>query len=267
MMGRPPLPTHIKLVQGTARPHRMNPSEPKPPLAVPERLRVGSDLFATLRDGDVLQFGIGKVPAAVLPRLTACRNLKIHSGMVVDGVMNLLDAGAIVDEPGAVTSGLVIGGPELMRRAGDDPRFRFAGVDHTHDGRVLGAIDNLVAINSALEIDLTGQVNAEAANGRQVSGAGGLADFMRGAGLSKGGRGIVALGATARGGAISRIVPTLGPGCPVTVPRNDVGLIITEFGVADLRGLDMAARANALIAVADPRHRDDLARAHRGLLG
>src|SRR5690606_30669689 len=131
-------------------------------------------------------------------------------------------------------------------------RIRFAPVSETHDIGVLAAIPRLVAVNSALEVDLFGQANAEFMGGRQVSGVGGLTDFLRGAALSEGGVPIVALNATARGGAVSRIVPKLEAHC-VSVPRADMGVVVTEHGVADLRGLSLDERARALVAVADPR--------------
>jgi acyl-CoA hydrolase len=124
--------------------------------------------------------------------------------------------------------------------------------------RVFVKTKNLVAINSALEVDLSGQINAEALGSRQISGAGGISDFLRGAALSPGGRPIVALAATAKAGTISRIVPLLAPGTPVTISRNDVGIVVTEYGIADLRDKSLAARADALIAIAAPQHQANL---------
>ncbi|MBX3481691.1 MAG: hypothetical protein KF842_14965 [Caulobacter sp.] len=206
-------------------------------------------------EGASLQFGVGKAGVAALKGLRGRRGLKIHSGMVTDPLVDLLDEAAV----DSVVTGLAAGTARLRERLGDR-RIRFEPSDHTHDIRVLASIPRLVAVNSALEIDLFGQANAEFQNGRQISGVGGLTDFLRGARLSDGGVPIIALPASARGDSISRIVPRLSPGC-VSVPRADVGVVITEHGVADLRGLDLDARARALIDIAGPTHRDRLATA------
>ncbi len=221
----------------------------------PSMQAIAQNVASLVHDGDALQFGIGKLPGAILSCLTDHRHLRIQSGMVVDEVLDLIDAGAIDQTPGIVASGLTMGSQSLYGRAAGDQRFAFFGVDVTHDPRTLASVDNLVAINSALEVDLSGQINAEVLNGQQISGAGGLSDFLRGAALSPGGRPIVALAASAKGGRTSRIVPRLEAGTPVTVSRNDAGFIITEFGIADLRGRSLRQRADALIAIAAPEHR------------
>jgi len=210
--------------------------------------------------GASVQFGLGKAGVAALAALEGMRGLKIHSGMVTDPLLAVLDSGAL----DAVVTGLAAGTRPLYDRLGADDRIRFEPSSHTHDIRVLAAIPRLVAVNSALEIDLFGQANAEFQDGRQISGTGGLTDFLRGARLSEGGVPVLALPATARGGAISRIVPRLPPGA-VSVTRADVGVVITEHGVADLRGRTLDERAEALIAVAGPGHRDDLANAWSAL--
>jgi acyl-CoA hydrolase len=175
--------------------------------------------------------------------------------MVTDPLVDLLDEG-VVD---SVVTGLAAGTARLRDRL-TDPRIRFADSGHTHDIAVLAGIPKLVAVNSALEIDLFGQANAEFQGGRQISGIGGLTDFLRGARLSDGGLPILALPASAKGDSISRIVPRLSPGV-VSVPRADIGVVITEHGVADLRGRTLDERAQALIGVASPAHRDGLANA------
>jgi acyl-CoA hydrolase len=203
-------------------------------------------------DGASLQFGVGKAGVAALKGLRGRKGLKIHSGMVTDPLVELLDE-EVVD---SVTTGLAAGTARLRERLGDH-RIRFADSGHTHNISVLAGIPRLVAVNSALEIDLFGQANAEFQGGRQVSGIGGLTDFLRGARLSDGGLPILALPASAKGDSISRIVPRLSPGV-VSVPRADIGLVITEHGVADLRGRTLDERAQALIGVASPAHRDAL---------
>ncbi|HEX5776784.1 MAG TPA: acetyl-CoA hydrolase/transferase C-terminal domain-containing protein, partial [Caulobacteraceae bacterium] len=216
--------------------------------------RISRTIAGLTPDGASVQFGIGKAGVAALAALEGRKGLKIHSGMVTDPLLAVLDAGS-VDE---VVTGLALGTRRLFDRCGADPRIRFEPASHTHDIRTLAAIPRLVAVNSALEIDLFGQANAEFIDGRQVSGVGGLTDFLRGARLSEGGVPIVALNATAKGR--SRIVPRLAPNA-VSVPRADMGVVVTEHGAADLRGLDLDGRAQSLIGVAAPEHRDGLANA------
>ncbi|MCF8505361.1 MAG: hypothetical protein K9G59_10645 [Caulobacter sp.] len=213
-------------------------------------------LQGLIPQGASVQFGVGKAGIAALAALEGMKGLRIHSGMVTDPLLPVLDSGALTE----VVTGLAAGSRALYDRCGSDSRIRFEPSGYTHDIRVLAEIPRLVAVNSAIEIDLFGQANAEFQDGRQISGVGGLTDFLRGARLSKGGLPILALPASARRGEISRIVPRLPP-TAVSVPRADVGLVITEHGVADLRGLTLDGRAEALIGVADPGHRDRLAAA------
>jgi acyl-CoA hydrolase len=152
-----------------------------------------------------------------------------------------------------------IGTAKVYDWAGTCPELEFAPVSYTHDVRVMAQIDNFVAINSVLSVDLMGQANAEMLDGRQVSGTGGLLDFVRGAHLSSGGRSILALPATAAGGKASRIVPRLGDGDVVTCPRADADIVVTEHGSAHLRDRSIDERAEALIAIAAPAFRDQLA--------
>lgn len=210
--------------------------------------------------GASVQFGLGKAGVAALAALEGMKGLKIFSGMVTDPLLPVLDSGAL----DAVVTGLAAGTAPLYERLGADSRIRFEPSNVTHDIRVLAATPRLVAVNSAIEIDLFGQANAEFQDGRQISGTGGLTDFLRGARLSEGGLPVLALPATARGGRISRIVPRLPQGA-VSVTRADVGVVITEHGVADLRGRTLEDRAMTLIAVAGPEHRDDLANAWTAL--
>lgn len=226
----------------------------------PVTLAVARRVAALIPDRATVQVGIGKIGTAVLGMLDGRRDLRIHSGIVGEAVLSLLDAGAVEDVSGAVTTGVAFGSSELYRRLADDPRVRFAPVPVTHGLETLAALPRLCAINSAVEVDLLGQADAETVGGRAVSGVGGLGDFLRGAGASEGGLPIVALSATARGGAVSRIVPRLTSGV-VSAGRTEVGLVVTEHGVADLRALDVETRAKALIAVAAPQHREGLERA------
>ncbi len=207
-----------------------------------------------IEDGDTVQFGLGKIQAGVLGRLTGHRNLALHGGMVGEAVLAALEAGAFSR---GITTGVALGSARFYDAiaARDDVAFR--PVSFTHDCGVLAALDRLVSVASALEVDLFGQVNAETIDGRQVSGQGGIAEFARGAISSRGGRSIVALPSTASGGR-SRIVASLAPGTAASIARADVDMVVTETGIARLRGADVDARAQALISVAHRDHRDML---------
>ena len=214
-----------------------------------------------IEDGATLQTGVGAIPEAVLTALGDRRDLGLHSGAIGDGVAALSEAGVITNalktiDRGISIAGVLMGSARLHRLAHRNPRLQLRSTEYTHDAAVIASIDRFVAINSAIEVDLSGQVNAEVADGVYVGAVGGALDFMRGAQRSRGGLAIVALPSAA--GSRSRIVATLSG--PVSTPRSDAGLIVTEHGVADLRGLSLSARIDRLIAIADPQHRDALAR-------
>ncbi|MEO0981068.1 MAG: acetyl-CoA hydrolase/transferase C-terminal domain-containing protein [Pseudomonadota bacterium] len=221
---------------------------------------LAANIAGLIEAGDTLQFGLGNVQQATLRALTDHRGLKIHSGMVSDPVLELLDAGAVVDAPGAVTTGVAIGTAPLYARAAEDPRFSFRPVSYTHALANLASIPAFKAVNSVIEVDLFGQANAEFLNGRQISGAGGLVDFLRGGQAATGGLGVAALVSTAKRGEVSRIVPRL-PADATTISRADMDVVATEHGVAELRGRSVDERAEALIAIAAPDHRDRLSNA------
>lgn len=235
--------------------------EPQPLLATQELASDGvSGAIATavaglVPDGATLQIGLGKIPGAVLRALTNRRNLRIHSGLIGDAVVDLEEAGALA--PGvAVTAGVAIGS-ERLYRAIERPTYSFAPVSHTHDASYIARISDFISINSATEVDLFGQAYSEAGPHGLMSGPGGASDFARGARLA-GGLRIVALAATAARGTISRIIaPNAGAG-PVSLGRMDIDAVVTEYGVADLRGQTHPARAHALIAIASPEHRERL---------
>lgn len=218
---------------------------------------IGHRIASLVESGDTLQFGLGNVQQAVLGALTQHRDLRIHSGMITDPLLDLLESGSVPELPDSIVTGVAIGTDPLYARVAQDARFRFSPVAHTHALTTLAAIPRLRAINSAIEVDLFGQANAEFINGRQVSGAGGLVDFMRGAAASDGGRAITALAASARGGKISRIVPRLAPDA-TSIARADMGTVVTEFGIAELRNRTIDQRAEALIAIAAPQFRNQL---------
>jgi acyl-CoA hydrolase len=233
--------------------------EPEPDAAL---VGVARNVIGLLRDGDTIQLGLGKLQGAVLAGIHALHGLKLHAGMVSDPILGAIDAGVFAPAALApITTGVALGSEALYRRSADASLFRFRAVDYTHDIATLRAIPNFVAINSALAVDLFGQVNAETVGGSQISGMGGLVDFLRGARLSRGGRAIVALPATAGRARESRIVPLLPAPHLVGVTRQDIDCVVTEHGVADLRRLDVDRRAETLIGIAAPEHRAALASA------
>jgi len=225
-------------------------------------LAIARHVAGLVQDGATLQTGIGAVPDAVLAALRNHRDLGLHTGAAGDGVVGLVEAGALTNarksiDRGVSIAGILMGTAPLRAWAHCNAALRMCASDYTHGADVLARIDNLVAINSAIEVDLTGQVNAEVANGVYVGAVGGAVDFLRGAARSRGGIPIVALPATV--GATSRIVAQLSG--PVSTARSDAGVIVTEHGVADLRGQTLAERARRMIAVAAPEHREALERA------
>lgn len=230
--------------------------------------RIGEHIAALVPDGATLQLGIGTIPDAVLDSLTGKRALGIHTEMVSDGVMRAMEAGIITGarktlHPGKAVATLILGSHTLYRFVHNNPAFELHPSSYTNDPFVIAQNDNLVAVNSALEIDLTGQVCADSIGTAIYSGFGGQLDFIRGAARSRGGKPVIALPATAQGGRVSRIVPLLKPGAGVVTTRGDVHYVVTEFGVAQLFGKTLRQRARALIDIAHPQFRDMLERAAR----
>ncbi|MEO1988991.1 MAG: acetyl-CoA hydrolase/transferase C-terminal domain-containing protein [Martelella sp.] len=226
---------------------------------------IGRNIASLIEDGATLQVGIGNVPDAALMALSDRRDLGIHSGAIGEGVAMLSRAGVITNsrkaiDTGVSIGGVLMGGSVLRSFAHRNPAIKLRGSDYTHDPMVLGRIERLIAMNSAIEVDLTGQINSETANGRYLGAVGGILDFTRAAGASKGGVPIIALPST--GSGTSRIVPALSG--PVTVPRSESCVIVTEHGIADLRGLSLSGRISRMIAVAHPDHREELERKSRG---
>lgn len=219
--------------------------------------RIAANAASLIGDGEVLQIGIGSLPRAVLAQLQDRRHLQFHTGMITDGVAQLLDAGAIAARNDAIRTGVALGSRDFYRRVAAEPRVSFHPVPVTHGFEQLKRLRQFTAINSAVSIDLFGQLNVEVIDGRQISGVGGITDFIRGAAAAADGRAIVALPSTARG-AVSRIVCTHLAGTPIASSRSEPLIVVTEHGVADLRGLPLDARAEALIAIADPVFRAEL---------
>lgn len=235
-----------------------------------EMTAIGRSVASLIEDGDCIETGIGRVPGAVLAALGGKRDLGIHTGMVSAPIIQLMEKGVVTGarkniDQGKVVTGVALGGAGFFDFLGASPSILFRPADYTHDVATIARLDNFVAVNSVLEVDLFGQINAETQAGRLTGGTGGLMDFMRGARLSKNGRSIVALRASGAGGTVSRIVPALGAGQMVTGARTDVDFVVTEHGIADLRYQSVADRAQALIAIAAPDFRDQLERAWRSL--
>lgn len=207
-------------------------------------------------NGATLQTGLGKIPDAVLDNLTDRRDLRIHSGLIGDGVLRLVRSGAMANGRSAI-AGVAIGSPDLYAGL-SNPHFEFRPVSYTHNVRIAGSADHLVTINSALQADLFGQCYAEVGPVGAMSGPGGASDFAAAAQLSRRGVRIVAFPATAARGQISRIAAPADCNGPVSLGRMDVDIIATEHGAADLRGLSYDARAEALIGIAAPEHQQNL---------
>ena len=245
------------------------PPDPFPLPAPDETARaIARNVAGLVRDGDTIQTGIGSIPYAVLGALGDKNDLGLHSGILDDAAMELVERGVITGARKSIDRGrhvtaYAIGSPALYAWLGERADVRFRPVNYTHGAGTLARIERFVSINSALEIDLAGQVNAEMIRGAQVTGTGGSVDFMRGAASSPGGRSIVALGATAARGTVSRIVPRLGDGNAPTALRTDVDYVVTEHGVADLRYRPERSRAGALAEIAAPEFRDGLRAAGR----
>ncbi len=224
---------------------------------------VGRNVAELIDDGDVIQIGIGRLPTAILNGLQAKNGLGLQGGMVSDEVMDLMWAGNLDNatktvETGKAVCGAALGSARLYDWLGGREDVLFRPASYTHNVLVMAEIDNYVTINSVLEVDLFGQCNAEIVNGRQISGTGGLMDFVRGARLARNGRSVLAVQATAARGTVSRIVPRLPTDAIVSCPRADVDYVVTEHGHARLRDKSLEERAEALIAIAEPAFRSDL---------
>ena len=222
--------------------------------------KIADHVSSLIDDGSCLQVGVGKLPGAILRKLTNHQRLGFHSGLLCQEVKDLIDAGVITGEQKTLdknrhVTGIALGNQELYKWCADHSHVDFRAVDYTHDIRTIAAIDNFISINSVLEIDLMGQANAEMINGKQVSAVGGLVDFARGARYSKNGKSILALPATALSGCQSRIVPqnTL-----VSVCRSDIDYVVTEYGIARLADKSVEKRADSLIDIAAPEFKSSL---------
>jgi len=243
----------------------------RPPFEVPSRAsraierEIAAHVCRLIGDGATLQIGLGSLPDAVLESLTAKRDLGLHSGTLGDRIVDLVEAGVITNRKKPVDTGkcvtaTLLGTQRVYRWAHRNALLQMRSPRYTHDILVHAAIPNLTGINAALEVDLTGQINAEVAGGQIVGMVGGHGDFTRGCLKSPGGRGIIVMEATARNSTVSRIVPSLSRGI-VTTARSDADTIVTEYGIAELRGRTVSERAHQLIAIAHPKFRRALSEA------
>ena len=246
------------MVECDTRPIVMN-----PPKVTDTDAKIGAFCAELITDGDCLQLGIGAVPEAILGFLKDKKDLGIHTEMFSDGVVDLAEAGVITCSrknfhPNVLVANFLMGTEKLYRFVHNNPMVQMFPASYTNHPFVVAKNDNMVSINSTLQMDLTGQAASESIGHKQYSGTGGQADFIRGSAWSKNGRSILAFHSTAAGGKISRIVPCLDPGAVVTATRTDVHFVVTEYGIADIRGKSVPQRAKQLINIAHPDFRDEL---------
>jgi acyl-CoA hydrolase len=234
------------------------------PITATERA-IGECVAELIDDGATLQLGIGGIPNAALGAMQSKQDLGVHTEMFSDGLLDLVESGTITGaaktiHPGKIVTTFITGSQRLYDWVNDNPMVEMHPVDYTNDTSIIRRNTRMTAINSALQVDLSGQVCADSIGTRLYSGVGGQMDFMRGAALSPGGKAIIALPSTARSGALSRIVPALSEGAGVTTTRAHVQYVVTEYGTAYLHGKSIRERVAALIAIAHPAFREELAR-------
>ncbi len=233
------------------------------PTIGPVQEAIGKYVADMIDDGSTLQIGYGGIPDAVVMQLTAKHDLGIHTEMIGDGILTLLESGAVTNRrknylPGKMVATFALGSNKLYRFMDRNPALEIHPVDFTNTPTLAGLNDNLVAINATLQIDLLGQCGSESLGSLPYSGTGGQADFVRAANLSNGGKAFIVLPSTAKDNSISRIVPTLSAGTHVSTSKNDINYVVTEFGVAQLRGKSGKQRARELIGIAHPDFRAEL---------
>jgi 4-hydroxybutyrate CoA-transferase len=235
----------------------------KKPVVTDLQVAIARNVSGLIEDGAVLQTGIGGIPDAVLPMLMDRKDLGVHSELVSDGVIPLIEAGVLTGarknfKPRKIILGFALGTKHLFDFMDNNPIFEFHPTAYTNDPGLIARNDNMVAINSAIQVDLTGQVCSDSIGYQFYSGIGGQVDFLRGASRSKRGKPIIAISSTAKQGMISRIVPMLDPGAGVVTSRGLVRYVVTEYGVAYLHGKSVRERAKSLIEIAHPKFRASL---------
>ena len=229
----------------------------------PVQEAIGKHVADLIDDGATLQIGYGGIPDAVVMQLQHKRDLGIHTEMIGDGILSLIESGAVTNRkktfmPGKTIATFALGSRRLYRTLHRNPAIEMHPVDFTNDPYIAARNDNLCAINATLQIDLLGQCGSESLGHLPYSGTGGQVDFVRAANRSKGGKAFIVLPSTAKDGAVSRIAPVLSPGTHVTTSKNDINYVVTEYGVAELRGKTAKQRAEALIGIAHPDFRSEL---------
>ncbi len=229
----------------------------------PVQQAIGRQVADLIEDGSTLQIGYGGIPDAVVMQLTHKHDLGIHTEMIGDGIMTLVESGAVTNRrknylPGKMIATFALGSAKLYRFMDRNPALEIHPVNFTNDPMLAGLNDNLVAINASLQVDLLGQCGSESLGHLPYSGTGGQSDFVRAANRSRGGKAFIVVPSTAKGDTISRIVPVLSPGTHVSTSKNDVNYVVTEYGVAQLRGKSAKQRASELIAIAHPDFRREL---------
>ncbi len=225
--------------------------------------KIGKNVAALIEDGSTLQMGIGGIPNATLANLTGKKDLGVHTEMFSDGVVELVECGVINNEKksihqGKIVSSFLMGSEKLYKFVDNNPLIELHPSDYTNDPFIIAQNEKMVAINSAIQVDITGQVCADSMGTMQFSGIGGQVDFIRGAARSENGKAIIALPSTARKGKVSRIVPKLDPGAGVVTSRGDVHWVATEFGTVNLHGKSMKQRAKDLIDISHPDFKEEL---------
>jgi 4-hydroxybutyrate CoA-transferase len=237
-----------------------------PPKIGDAEREIGKYCASLIKDGDTLQLGIGGIPDAVLSSLYDKKDLGIHSEMFSDGVVDLVKAGVINNSkktflPNKMVATFLMGTKKLYDFVHNNPMVEMRGADFVNNPTVIMRNDNIVCINSCVQVDLMGQVVSDSIGNMQISGVGGQVDFVRGAAMSKNGKSIIAMSSTVKG-KVSKIVPIIDEGAAVTTSRNDVDYIVTEYGIARLKGKNLRQRAEALINIAHPDFRDELKKAY-----
>jgi len=262
---------HVHISQVTALIESSDPvMEVGLPKIGPVQQAIGKYVADMIDDGSTLQIGYGGIPDAVVMQLSAKHDLGIHTEMIGDGILSLIESGAVTNRkknylPGKMVATFALGSRKLYQFMDRNPALEIHPADFTNDPYLAGKNDNLVAINATLQIDLLGQCGSESLGHRPYSGTGGQSDFVRGANRSRGGKAFIVLPSTAKDDSITRIVPVLSPGTHVSTSKNDINYVVTEFGVAQLRGKSAKQRAQELISIAHPDFRAELAESARKL--
>jgi acyl-CoA hydrolase len=255
---------HVHISQVTAL---VESSEPVLEVGLPKigpvQVAIGKQVADLIDDGSTLQIGYGGIPDAVVMQLTHKHDLGIHTEMIGDGILTLLESGAVTNRrknylPGKMVATFALGSSKLYRLMDRNPQLEIHPVNFTNAPELAGQNDNLIAINATLQIDLLGQCGSESLGHLPYSGTGGQSDFVRAANRSRGGKAFIVLPSTAKADTISRIVPVLSPGTHVSTSKNDINYVVTEFGVAQLRGKSACQRARELIGIAHPDFRGEL---------